>query len=111
MLKQKLGVRIASLRRSKGLSQEELAEQSSYSTEFISLVERGIHGPSISGLERIAKALNIELKLLFDFNDSSFDEIELLPPGRPRKVKNNPIQAAKKAGGRPKKNQIGSIIK
>jgi transcriptional regulator with XRE-family HTH domain len=33
-----LGKRIAELRKAKGLSQEELAAKSKYSTEFISLV-------------------------------------------------------------------------
>jgi transcriptional regulator with XRE-family HTH domain len=62
-----LGKRIAELRKAKGLSQEELAAKSKYSTEFISLVERGINAPVVGGLERIAKALKVEVKDLFEF--------------------------------------------
>jgi len=66
-----LGKRIAELRRAKGLSQEQLAAKSRYSTEFISLVERGMNAPSVAGLTRIAKALRVEIKYLFDFGGSA----------------------------------------
>ena len=66
MLKIQLGLRIAQLRRDKKLTQEELAEATEYSVEFISLVERGINGPSIEGLERIADALEVKPKNLFE---------------------------------------------
>jgi len=67
VLQKALGKRIAYLRKAKGLSQEALAAKSGYSTEFISLVERGVNAPSIAGLARIAKALKIEIKALFEF--------------------------------------------
>ena len=65
MVEKALGKRIADLRKAKGLSQEALAAKSRYSTEFISLVERGLNAPSVAGLARIAKALNVEIKELF----------------------------------------------
>lgn len=68
MLYRLLGKRIADLRKAKGLSQEELAAESKYSVEFISLVERGVNAPSVAGLERIAKALKVEIRDLFDFD-------------------------------------------
>ena len=67
MLQKELGARIAYLRRSRGLTQEQLAEAVDRSVEFISLVERGINAPSVSGLERFAKALKVEVRDLFDF--------------------------------------------
>ena len=67
MLKQTLGKRIATLRREKGFSQEKLGEKTGYSTEFISLVERGINAPAVDGLDKIARALGVEIKDLFDF--------------------------------------------
>jgi len=70
VLKTKLGERISQLRREKNLTQEQLAEVTEYSVEFVSLVERGINGPSIEGLERISQALNVEPKELFEFNAS-----------------------------------------
>lgn len=66
MIKKQLGQRIASLRKDAGLTQEGLAEKANYSVEFISFVERGINAPSIEGCDRIAKALNLSLKDLFD---------------------------------------------
>ncbi len=67
-IKNCLGKRIADLRRDRGFSQETLAEKTGYSTEFISLVERGINAPSVEGLDRIASALEVEIKELFNFN-------------------------------------------
>jgi len=67
VVKEKLGKRIAGLRQKAGLTQEKLAEKTAYSLDFISMVERGINAPSVEGCERIAKALRVKLKDLFDF--------------------------------------------
>ncbi len=69
MLQKKLGQRIADLRRSKELTQEQLAEAVDCSVEFISLVERGVNAPSVAGLEKFAKALKIEVRDLFTFEE------------------------------------------
>ena len=66
-VEQKLGKRIAQIRQKAELTQADLAEASGYSEDFIGLVERGINAPSVSGLERIAKAMKISIKQLFDF--------------------------------------------
>jgi transcriptional regulator with XRE-family HTH domain len=66
-----LGKRIAEIRKSNGLTQESLAEKTGYSVEFISLVERGLNAPSVAGLAKIAKALKVEVKDLFDFRKGS----------------------------------------
>jgi transcriptional regulator with XRE-family HTH domain len=68
-VEQKLGRRIAQLRQKAELTQARLAEASGYSEDFIGLVERGINAPSVSGLERIAKVLKVELKELFTFEE------------------------------------------
>lgn len=67
MLQQELGKRIASLRRAKKLTQEQLAEAVGCSVEFISLVERGVNAPSVARLETFAKVLKVEVKDLFIF--------------------------------------------
>lgn len=67
MLQQKLGKRIADLRRENGLTQVQLARMTGYSVEFVSLVERGVNGPSIAGLEKLAMALGVNAKELFNF--------------------------------------------
>jgi transcriptional regulator with XRE-family HTH domain len=67
VLQKNLGKRIASLRKAKKLTQEQLAEVVGHSVEFISLVERGVNAPSVAGLEKFAKALKVEVKELFTF--------------------------------------------
>lgn len=70
MLGKKLGQRIANLRRGRKLTQEQLAEVVGCSVEFVSLVERGINAPSVAGLETFARALRVEVKDLFTFEDN-----------------------------------------
>lgn len=67
MLQKKLGRRIAELRKSRGLTQPELAKKVGCSTEFISLVERGVNAPSVAGLEKFANTLKVEVIDLFTF--------------------------------------------
>lgn len=69
MLQKKLGQRIASLRKARKLTQEQLAEEIGCSVEFISLVERGVNAPSVAGLEKFAKVLKVEVKELFAFEE------------------------------------------
>lgn len=69
MLQRKLGRRIASLRRARTLTQEQLAESVGCSVEFISLVERGVNAPSVARLEAFAKALGVAVKDLFSFKE------------------------------------------
>ena len=69
MLQRKLGKRIASLRKARKLTQEQLAEAVGCSVEFISLVERGVNAPSVAGLEKFAKVLKTEVKELFNFEE------------------------------------------
>ena len=69
MLQKKLGQRIASLRKGRKLTQEQLAEAVGCSVEFISLVERGVNAPSVSGLEKFAKILKVEVRELFTFEE------------------------------------------
>ena len=67
MILNQFGKRLSFLRKQKGLTQQELAESSDYSVEFISLVERGLNGPTLKGIEKLAQALSIQPKDLFDF--------------------------------------------
>lgn len=65
----KLGVKIRTLRKMAGLTQEQLAEAANVSTNFIGYVERGQRALSIKTLERIAKALNVTPKDMFEFTE------------------------------------------
>jgi transcriptional regulator with XRE-family HTH domain len=69
VLQKKLGQRIASLRKGRKLTQEQLAEAIGCSVEFISLIERGVNAPSVSGLEKFAEILKIEVRDLFTFEE------------------------------------------
>lgn len=60
-----LGKRIAYFRRRAGLTQEQLAEKTGYSVDFIGLVERGINAPTVARLADVASALDIEVWQLF----------------------------------------------
>ena len=67
MLQKKLGQRIAALRKTRQLTQAELAKKVGCSVEFISLVERGVNAPSVAGLEKFARVLKVEVADLFTF--------------------------------------------
>jgi transcriptional regulator with XRE-family HTH domain len=67
VINESLGCRLAQLRKARGWTQETFAEKCGYWTEFVSLVERGLNAPSVAGLERVARALKVEVKDLFDF--------------------------------------------
>ena len=59
MLQKKLGQRIADLRKTRHLTQMQLARAVGCSVEFISLVERGVNAPSVARLEDFARALKV----------------------------------------------------
>ena len=71
----KLGVRIRTLRKAAGLTQEQLAEMADVSVNFMGYVERGQRAPSIKTLEQIAQALNVLPKNLFEFLDGEANEL------------------------------------
>jgi len=66
-LRTRFGKRLRTLRRERDFTQERFAELAEISVDFLSLVERGINGPSFDTLERIAKALRVPVRDLFDF--------------------------------------------
>lgn len=68
-LKKELGLKIQSIRKSHGLSQEKLAELIGVSTNTISKIETGNRFPSCKTFENIANSLEINLSELFNFNN------------------------------------------
>ena len=66
-LKQNFGKKLQVLRKSAGLTQEQVAQATNLTIESISNIERGIHGPTFENLEKIAAVINVEVKELFDF--------------------------------------------
>jgi transcriptional regulator with XRE-family HTH domain len=60
-----LGRQVAHFRLKAGLTQEELAEKTDYSVDFIGLVERGVNAPTVARLEDIARTVGVEVWQLF----------------------------------------------
>lgn len=65
-IKQKVGLKIKELRKSKGLSQEKLANLAEIDRTYLPTIEKGERNVSIEILEKISKALHISIKDLFD---------------------------------------------
>jgi transcriptional regulator with XRE-family HTH domain len=63
----KFGKHIKLLRNEKHLTQEELANLSGLSRQYIGDVERGSRNISLINLEKIAKAFGVSLSQLFNF--------------------------------------------
>lgn len=66
-LKENFGKRLQELRVEADITQEVLADEVGLTIESISNIERGIHGPTFENLEKIAIALNVPVKELFEF--------------------------------------------
>lgn len=65
--KKLLGARIKELRKSRKLSQDKLSEQVDIDPKHLSRIEVGSGYPSLNTLEKIAIALNVEIKEFFEF--------------------------------------------
>lgn len=63
----KFGIHIRELRYAKGITQEDLAELSGLSRQYIGDVERGTRNISLVNIGKIAKAFKITLSELFNF--------------------------------------------
>ena len=61
-----IGKNLKNARTSKGYTQEQMAKQLNVSSKFISMIERGCSGLSITNLTSICKILDIEPNSLFD---------------------------------------------
>ena len=66
-LKQKFGKRVKELRKSKGITQEQIAELINIEPPNVSKMENGLHFPQPDKIEKIAKALGVSIQELFDF--------------------------------------------
>jgi transcriptional regulator with XRE-family HTH domain len=55
-----LGRKIRSLRKMRGLRQEQLGDMADLSSKFIGEIERGTGNPTVKSLQRIASALGVD---------------------------------------------------
>lgn len=68
-IKKLFGKRVRELRKSKGLSQQELALKAGLDRTYVGHVELGKRNISLENIQKIAKALGVKFKDLCDFND------------------------------------------
>ena len=66
-IKEKLGLKIKEIRKSKNYTQEFIAEKIGIETKSLSNIERGLFYPTAENLEKISKVLNVPPSELFDF--------------------------------------------
>ena len=66
ILLKNFGANLKKLRSQRGISQEELSYQADLDISQIGRIERGKVNTSICVIQRIAKALEVEIKELFD---------------------------------------------
>ena len=74
--KKKLGKKIQELRKSKGLTQEKLAELINMEQNTISVIESGRSFPTLATLEKISCALGVNLSDFFNYD--YFESVEEL---------------------------------
>ena len=65
-IKQRLGLKIKELRKQKGLSQEKLANLAEIDRTYLPTIEKGERNVSIEVVQKLAKALDVKVKDLFD---------------------------------------------
>ncbi len=82
------GPEIRAMRRARGMTLGELAEASQLSVSFLSFVERGKKQPSLDALQRISKALGIEVGWLFppSPNDDPIENAYVVRKGFRRRI-------------------------
>lgn len=66
-IKEKFGIRLRTLRKEKGLSQEELALKSGLNRPYISAIEKGKRNVSLEVMEKLAGALEVGIGEILDF--------------------------------------------
>ncbi len=72
-----IGKKIMSIRKSKKISQQELALRSDLSQSFISHLEQDKRSPTINTLYKIASGLDVSFKEFFLYLINEFDKDEI----------------------------------
>jgi transcriptional regulator with XRE-family HTH domain len=65
-IRRRLGVNLKRLREEGSLTQEQLAKRSRVSHGYLARLEIGMHDPSLSTLDKLAKALKVTVGELVD---------------------------------------------
>jgi transcriptional regulator with XRE-family HTH domain len=67
-LRKQFGKKLRSIRKKRGMTQEQFAELLDISIDFLSLIERGLNAPSFESIEAFSITLGIPVKEFFDFS-------------------------------------------
>ena len=65
-IRKRLGWNVRRIRAARDLTQENFATDSGIDRGYVSGVERGVRNPSLLAIERIAKALDVDVSELLD---------------------------------------------
>ncbi|MBD5195353.1 MAG: helix-turn-helix transcriptional regulator [Bacteroidales bacterium] len=65
-LLREFGLKIQQLRKELGISQEELAYRAGFHRTYIGMIERAERNVTLSNIKKLADALNVNIKDLFD---------------------------------------------
>ncbi|EKD95313.1 MAG: transcriptional regulator, XRE family [uncultured bacterium] len=66
LVHQKIAEKIRSIRKEKGISQEELAFKAGLNRAYVGYIERGERKPSVDTLAKLAKSLKVKLSEFVD---------------------------------------------
>jgi transcriptional regulator with XRE-family HTH domain len=64
--KERMASRLKAIRERRGLTQEQLAEKSGVSRTYLARLETGRQDPTLSTLEKLAKALGVKVRRLLE---------------------------------------------
>jgi transcriptional regulator with XRE-family HTH domain len=65
-IRKRVGANLRRAREALGVSQEELADRAGLHRTYLSGVERGVRNPTVTVLEKIAKALKVKTSTLLE---------------------------------------------
>jgi transcriptional regulator with XRE-family HTH domain len=66
----KFGRNLRRIREKRKLTQQELSDEIGVDKTYIGKIERGERSPSLSVIQEVARALDISIKSLFDFDEN-----------------------------------------
>ncbi|MFH1245777.1 MAG: helix-turn-helix domain-containing protein [Candidatus Omnitrophota bacterium] len=80
----KIGYKIKSVRNRRGITLNTVSQETGLTTSFLSQLERDLTSPSVSSLEKIARALHVQVASFFQ--DIEKEELIFVKKGAGRKI-------------------------
>jgi transcriptional regulator with XRE-family HTH domain len=78
-LRKQFGKKLRSIRKRRGMTQEQFAELLDISVDFLSLVERGLNAPSFESIEVFSITLGVPVRDFFDFSPEIAAKVQSSP--------------------------------